>query len=424
MDLTTDVLIIGAGGGGAILGIALERKGVSTIVLEQASAPPQGLRGEILQPNGQALLQDLGLLDRLPADSSKPVRYFHFRKSGGARLCTIDYNMLPSPFNRALVMWPNVVHHTILECLQQENPRGLYFNAKFTSLIWKGNQICGARAECDGAPMTIHAQMVVGADGPFSQVRSAMGVKADLYRYQDSYLVAALDVPYDFDEAQYYIGQKTILGLFPAPNNKVYALYMVSQDSLAQLQAQGIQVLRKQWKQIAPDCASLFDSLVDWNQTAYMGTGRVRAKSWVIDRAVVIGDAAHGMNPHASQGRMQAMVDAVALSHVLKDCQQRQDWSAPALRKFEIARRPQVTMLQRLADEEVFFWNTGNPILSMLRDRVFRTIDTNLRLQYQILAATAGLRTAAPFGWLDRLQAAGILPDPRAHHLPTHTQLA
>ena len=29
------------------------------------------------------------------------------------------------------------------------------------------------------------------------------------------------------------------------------------------------------------------------------------------DGAVLIGDAAHAMNPHASQGRMQAMVDAM-----------------------------------------------------------------------------------------------------------------
>ena len=116
MDVTTDVLIVGAGGGGAVLGIALARKGISNLVLEQAAGPPQGLRGEILQPNGQALLQNLGLLDVLPSHASKPVRFFHFCKSGGRRLCTIDYGMLPPPFNRALVMWPNVVHHTILDC--------------------------------------------------------------------------------------------------------------------------------------------------------------------------------------------------------------------------------------------------------------------------------------------------------------------
>ena len=155
-----------------------------------------------------------------------------------------------------------------------------------------------------------------------------MGISASLYRYKDSYLVAVLDTVEELHEAQYYVGQQTILGLFPAPEKKVYALYMVSSDSLPQLKAQGAAPLRDKWKSIAPELAPLFDSFVDWKQTAYMGTGRVRAKTWAMDGAVLMGDAAHGMNPHASQGRMQAMEDAVILADVLEECQKSQDWSA------------------------------------------------------------------------------------------------
>lgn len=424
MDLQTDVLIIGAGGGGAVLGLILARKGISSIVLEQASGPPRGLRGEILQPNGQKILHDLGLLEKLPVHAYKPVRFFHFRRSGGTRLCTIDYAMLPPPFNRALVMWPHVVHHTILDDLCKENPDGLRYGATFRALLRKGHTIVGVTADVGGASITIGAHVVVGADGPFSQVRAALGIPTALHRYQDSYLIAMLESPEQLEEAQYYVGQKTILGIFPAAGQKVYAFYMVSSDSLTQLKADGVPALQKKWKGIAPDLGPVFDSFVDWNQTAYMGTGRVRAQTWVHDGAVVMGDAAHGMNPHASQGRMQAMVDAVTLAQVLEVCQRTGNWSSTALKSFETQRRPQVTMLQRLADEEVFFWNTGNPLLGMLRDRVFATMDKNPRLQYQVLSATAGLRTTSPFGWMDRFQAAGLLPDPRANHVPGHPQPA
>jgi len=111
--------------------------------------------------------------------------------------------MLPSPFNRALVMWPNVVHHTILDCLRRENSNGLHFNAMFKSFLREGNHIVGVQAEIDGVPLQIGAQVVVGADGPFSQVREAMGISASLHRYKDGYLVAALDSPDDLAEAQY-----------------------------------------------------------------------------------------------------------------------------------------------------------------------------------------------------------------------------
>ncbi|MDE3034920.1 MAG: FAD-dependent monooxygenase, partial [Nitrospirota bacterium] len=55
MTERTDVVVIGAGGGGAVLGLALAQKGIKALVLEQASGPPGGLRGEILQPNGQQI---------------------------------------------------------------------------------------------------------------------------------------------------------------------------------------------------------------------------------------------------------------------------------------------------------------------------------------------------------------------------------
>ncbi len=416
--MKTDVAIIGAGGGGAILGIILARKGIKNVVLEQAPGPPQGLRGEILQPNGQQLLANLGLLPKLPKESYQAVRYFHFRRAGGTRLCTIDYGMLPEPYNRALVMWPNVVHHMVLEVLKNENPDQVYFGTSFHELKRDGGRVTGVVAKQEGKVLEIDARVVVGADGPFSRVRDAMGMPARLHRYEEGYLIAMLETSVQLEEAQYYVGDKTILGIFPAAGKKIYVFYMIQAESLPHLKTQGILALRETWKRIAPEISDMFDGFESWEQTAYMGTGRVRAQTWVMDGGVLIGDAAHGMNPHASQGRMQAMMDAAVLGEVLERCQANQDWSARALKDFETQRRPQVVMLQRLADEEVFFWNTGNPLLRILRDRVFSTIDTNSRLQYQILTVTAGLRSTPPFGWLDRLQAAGFLPDPNAHHIP------
>ena len=424
MKLKKDVVVVGAGGGGAILGLALARKGMDALVIEQASGPPTGVRGEILQPNGQMLLDNLGLFERLPAEAVHPVRYFHFRQVGGRRLCTVDYEMLPPPYNRALVTWPNVVHQTILEALQAEMPDGLEYGLAFKSLITEGSQVRGVVAEGQGKTLKIEANVVVGADGPFSKVREALAIPAQLHRYKEGYLIAMLDCPDALQESQYFVGKKTILGVFPAAGNKAYVFYMIPSQALETVKANGLQALCDTWKGIYPELTRTFDTLTDWTQTAYMGTGRVQAKTWATDGAVLIGDAAHGMNPHASQGRMQAMVDAVKLADILEGCREKNDWSASALRAFETVRRSQVTMLQRLADEEVFFWNTGNPLLSYLRDRVFHTIDHNRRLQYQVLTATAGLRDTPPFGWLDRLQAAGLLSDRHADQIPVHPQPA
>jgi cation diffusion facilitator CzcD-associated flavoprotein CzcO len=68
------------------------------------------------------------------------------------------------------------------------------------------------------------------------------------------------------------------------------------------------------------------------------------------------------------------------------------------------------TVLQELADQQVFYWNTANPAVAFLRDRVFQTLDRNARLRYQVLSTTAGLRTMSPFNLIDRVIAAGLPP--------------
>jgi len=410
----TDVVIVGAGGGGAVLGLALAQKGIKSVVLEQAPGPPAGLRGEILQPNGQQILDRLGVLKKLPADATRSVRHFHFCKVGGERLCTADYGTLPPPYNRAIVTLPNVAHHAILEALEKAAPGALRYGATFKGLRREGGRVVGVDVECGGQTAAISARLVVGADGVFSKVREALGIPTKLHLYREGYLIAILDSPDGLDEGRYFVGRGEILGLFPAAGRKVYLFDMIPSGSMDQVKAQGIEARIKKWIRIDPSLEKTFRTLTDWKQTAYMPTGRVKTSTWVADGAVLIGDAAHAMNPHASQGRMQAMADAMALVDLIQKCLEKGDVSAAALGKFERRRRPQVEMLQRLADEQVIFWNTGNPVLAFLRDRVFRTIGRNRRLSYKVLETTAGLRETSPFGLLDRLMAGGFLPDPNA----------
>lgn len=400
-----------------MLALALAQKGIKTVVLEQASGPPKGLRGEILQPNGQRVLDQLGLLNKLPADSTYPVRKFHFCRAGGERLCTVDYGDLPPPYNRAVVTLPNVAHHAILDAIQEEPSVALWYGATFTGLLYEQGRVAGLTAKRGADEVILKAKVVVGADGAFSKVREALRIPADLHLYPQGYLIAILDAPVSMTEAKYFIGRRTILGMFPAAGDKVYVFYMIDSGAYDRVRRQGIPALQQAWIAIDPSCEALFRSLGDWTQTAFMPTGRVRTPTWVADGAVLIGDAAHAMNPHASQGRMQAMVDAMTLAELLPECLAAGDYSAAKLKQYEQARRPQVTMLQKLADEQVLFWNTANPAIAFLRDRVFRTLDRNARLRYRVLSTTAGLRHAPPFTMLDRMMAAGFLPDPSARDM-------
>jgi 6-methylpretetramide 4-monooxygenase len=406
-----DVAVVGAGGGGAVLALALAQKGIRTVVLDHAPGPPKGLRGELLQPNGQRVLDRLGVLDALPAEATRSIRTFHFCRAGGERLCSIDYGDLPPPYNRAIVTMPNVAHHAIVDAVTRQSAATLRYGTSFVDLIREGDRVTGLTVQGPEGQYRIKSRLVVGADGAFSKVREALGIAADLHLYPEAYLIAILESAQPMSESFYFVGHKQILGLFPATGNKVYLFYMIPSGSYESLKQKGMPTLKQAWTAIAPRFEPLFANFSDWNQTAYMPTGRVRTSRWVADGAALIGDAAHAMNPHASQGRMQAMVDAMTLSELIPSCLADGECTAARLCAYETARRPQVTMLQQLADQQVFYWNTGNPVIAWLRDRVFHTLDRNSRLRYQVLSTTAGLRQTPPFSVVDRIIAAGFLPD-------------
>ena len=412
MTERTDVVVVGAGGGGAVLGLALAQQGIRTLVLEQAPGPPGGLRGEILQPNGQRVLDQLGLLDKLPKKAVREVRLFHFLRSGGTRLCTVDYDMLPAPYNRAVVTLPNVAHHVILDAYDAAAPGCLRYGSCFKGLRRNGARVTGVLAERQGQAVEIEAALVVGADGARSKVREALGIPGALHLYDEAYLIGLVDQAEPLEDSHYYVGRGEILGVFPAAEQKAYFFLMIRAGGYEAVKAAGLPALRQQLTRIAPSLERTFRRLGDWAQTAYMPTGRVRTPRWVADGALLIGDAAHAMNPHASQGRMQAMVDAMTVAELAPGWLSTGDCSAAALAEFERRRRPQVTMLQQLADEQVVFWNSGNPLLTWVRDRVFRTLDGNRRLRYRVLETTAGLRADPPFGLWDRVVAGGFVPDP------------
>ena len=115
-----EVIVVGAGGGGAILGLVLALQGVRVCVVERELTLPNPSRVETIQPNGQQILHRLGLLDALGAEAVQLVRRFDFIQIGGPRLCSVDYGMLPPPWNQALVAQSNKVHQLILARLSAQ----------------------------------------------------------------------------------------------------------------------------------------------------------------------------------------------------------------------------------------------------------------------------------------------------------------
>jgi 2-polyprenyl-6-methoxyphenol hydroxylase-like FAD-dependent oxidoreductase len=420
MKKSVDVIIVGAGMGGLVLAEFLSRKGYRTAVLERQPQFTAIRRGELIQPNGLKIFDQLGLLEEIKTAGSRTNHLFHFYRIDGPRLCTIDYRMLPPPYQYALVTLPEILMGVLFKKISDRKDLQIHWGTEFRAFLREGSRVVGVQVSQGENDLRLLAPVVIGADGIYSRVREEMGIRYSLKAYQHGYLTLFLKRPAGFgQEGHYYVGRQEILGLFPVSDTRLYLFYLIPDHLQAGLRSQPRELdgLKNAISAIDPGVKEALTEVTAWEQVGYMPCRRVKASCWVGDGVALMGDAAHAMNPHASQGRNQALEDAMVLAEVIGDCFKRGDFSKNSLYAYESTRRKTVERLQRLADEEVFFWNAGDPIRTWLRDRAFRVLDHNARLRYKMLAQVAGVEER-PYSHLDYLKAVGFLPDRRDDRWP------
>jgi 2-polyprenyl-6-methoxyphenol hydroxylase-like FAD-dependent oxidoreductase len=367
---------------------------------ETLTYPP---RGEMIQPGGLKILSDIGLLNPLRNLDPHQNRYVHFYNSNGDALCTIDYQRLLPPYNHALILLPQIIHDLFLKEVSALPNVEIIYGASFQSLLKDARSVTksvtGITYAQEGKTKKIDAPVVVGADGASSPFRSALSIPYCLHHYQDGYLTALLPRPEGSESARYYLGKRKILGLFPVSSQTLYLFYMVPKDQIGSLRASKISAFKEQLCLINKDMEKPLSALTCWEETAFMPCFRVRCSRWVSDGAVLMGDAAHAMNPHVAQGRNSAMEDAVVLADVLFNCFQGGDFSQKALSAYEAERRPSVTLLQRLGDEMTFFWNSGFAPVIWARNRSLKAIHRNNTLHDKTLKTISGLEVTPMTLW-------------------------
>jgi monooxygenase len=398
-----------------VLALVLGRKGFRVTLLDRQPGPASFPRGEIIQPNGLRVLDQLGLLSELLRSDVYQSREVRFCQTEGRHLCTIDYRTLPDPYAYSLVLLPEVLQRLLLEKVAQCPQIEVLWGAAFHSLLWEKENVAGATIAYRGKERAFYAPLVVGADGVRSAVRDAFGLRSELHTYTDGYLTAVVDRPSGFgSELRYYLGKRTIFGAFPVSKEKLYFFYMVPTRRLEQVRALGIDCFKKNILTLNPDIRAFLEGslkgLSSWEETSYMRCFRVRCDRWIVEGGALLGDAAHAMNPHVAQGRNSAMEDGMALAEVLESCFNKGDFSFQALRPYEIARRPYVETLQRLGDEMTWLWNTGWAPFVWARDRIFRTLHRHQELQTKMLTTVSGMKMQ-PFDFYDRWRALNLWND-------------
>ncbi len=336
--LRTDVLVVGAGPSGLMLGVCLARLGVDAIVVDGKAGPTRESRALGVQARSLEVYAQLGLIDRVLAEAtSAPAVIPGFRDRAFGRISLRGLGAGVTPYPELTVLEQSRNERILAEALDEAG-RPVRWGHRVTGLEVRGDGVLATVDAPDGA-VGIAARYCVGADGAHSFVREALGIAFEGVTNEHTFFVS------DARGVRGLDGDAVNLRF--APDDFLLAFPMGRDEGGAHLRLLGI--VRD--RDLAPD-GTLPEGLVrprlarefavDYDDSTWFATYRLHHRLAARFRqgpCFLVGDAAHIHSPVGAQGMNTGLQEAhnlaCAFADVLLDG--RPD---ARLDRYELERRP------------------------------------------------------------------------------------
>jgi len=318
MDPTYDVVVVGARPAGAATAYLLARNGLRVLLVDRARYGTDTLSTHALMRGGVLQLSRWGLLDRIVAAGTPPVRRTTFRYA----VDVVPITIKPSYGVDALYAPRRTVLDPILVDAAAEAGADVRFGATVTGVRRdpRGRVTGVAGRTRDGQHLLAHARIVVGADGIRSTIADA--VEAPHERIGRS--VAATTYGYwtglDTDGYEWNFRPNAASGVIPTNHGQVCVFANASPRRIGR---GGLEPLTQI---VAHAPGDLAERLVAATPPAALRTftgrpGYIR-RSWGSGWALV-GDAGYFKDPISAHGLTDALRDAellaTAITAVIRD---------------------------------------------------------------------------------------------------------
>lgn len=364
--------VVVAGGGPVGMAFAAACAACDVHVLEAAparSAPwPEAFDVRVLavSPGTRALLRDIGAWEGIDPERIAAVRRMEIRGDGGAQLAF-------SARAGSALAW-------IVEAGRLAQAIEAQAASLASVTVTRGAKATAFRATAAGAQVELEdgtrleADLLVGADGPDSQVRAQLGIAFEERPYGEAAVVANFETerPHGDIARQWFRGDG-VLAWLPLPGRRISIVWSTPSAHAAELEGLEARALERRVREAG---GAVLGDLKLVSAVAKFPLRLIRVPDPVVAGAALIGDAAHAVHPLAGQGVNLGFQDARALAEALAE---RTPLERPGdlrvLRRYARARREDVTAMQFVTDSLDRLFATGKPGAFTLRNLGLGLVD-------------------------------------------------
>lgn len=336
-----EVIVVGAGPGGATTAAALARQGRDVLLIDRSAFPRDKICGDAISVGAIRILNDLGMTDKVRA----AVQRGEFYSLSGMRLFSPSGHMLQAPFHHGEVdedsyVAPRVYFDATIQQHALECGAG-FVRADVQEPLLEDGRVVGVVARENGHVQAHRAQVVVGADGVTSTIMRHLRPESN--QHVDLHRAVALrayveDIELYPHEVEFYLYDEILPGyawIFPTAERTANVglgmrldIFRRHKRNLKKMLADflAMPTIRRRL-----GSGSQVRDVAIWQ----LNFGSQPRLQHVFDGALLVGDAAGFINPLTGGGIHNALISGILAAETIDEALRAGDVTREGLRRYE-----------------------------------------------------------------------------------------